>query len=86
MYDRSKIKCDRCLGRGWLPPVIGDWCTPCGLCEGKGSVSLHALSSLIDEDPSYLYRLADLRVRPLTARRLFFKLTQFLEEFKDGRS
>lgn len=68
--------CERCGGRGWVPPPAGgDWALQCPRCRGAArELTLCGLARVIDEDRNSLYRLRDMRVRPATAARIFDKL------------
>ena len=73
--ERPRVTCDTCSALGWMScgsPL--SWAVPCEVCDGKGSLSLHAIAEAFDEDPGVLYRLSELRVRPKTALRLLDKL------------
>ena len=73
--ERPRVACDTCSALGWMScgsPL--NWAVPCEVCDGRGSLSLHAIAAAFDEDPGVLYRLSELRVRPKTALRLLDKL------------
>lgn len=80
--EPRRIACDTCEARGWLPSedltFETGWPRKCFFCSGKGSMSLHAIATALDEDPGVLYRLSESRVRPKTASRLLDKLILLL--------
>lgn len=78
--ERARITCDFCSAQGWLScGTPQDWPVPCHVCDGRGSLSLHAIAEILGEESGALYRLSEQRVRPRTAIRLLNKLLTFIE-------
>ena len=69
--------CEVCSGRGWVAgrryPA-----EQCGFCGGKGELSWGAVAKKLDEHPSTLARLHQLRSRSATARRVLDKVCKVL--------
>lgn len=81
MIPGNRTACVSCGGRGWVALPGRDWPECCAACKGTGrppksvTLTLHALATRLDEYPSAIYRLNNMRVGAIVAGRLLGKLT-----------
>jgi len=69
------LRCEPCMGRGWVQISLFVWPNPCPRCDGRGRFTVNELARLIDEDPLTLKNLLEMkRTHFAAARRIFAKL------------
>lgn len=71
--------CETCGGRGWLrSPRFGGGADPCWFCGGKCELLWGEIARRLDEYPSTLARVRQMRARPKTALRVFEKVCDLI--------
>jgi len=75
----ERMTCEICGGKGWIAnpraPALVD---RCHLCDGRGSLSWGQAARKLDELPSTLARVRQLRSKPETCVRVLDKVCKLL--------